>query len=787
MALVLAPIEGTPYVGGTATGLVYIDSNGLQKTDGPAWDGTTLLLTDIGLARKSSGVMALVDSNGPTDASPVASTLIGQGGSGTDIAGGDITFAGGIGTGTGVGGDLIFQYAAAGASSSTPNSLATAMTIDGDTGNVGIGNAAGDQWGDNNLIKSQATSSWFKLKGGAGYAKISMGNDHLSLVSGRVSQSAKLNLSTNATSSTDGGTIGLSIDTSQNVTIPAGTLAISGAGAAEIPLSITGAAAQSVDLSQWNPNGVTAGDRARVNEYGEFENDGGGTQGALFGWRRSHVAMADYASGLGTDLVAVGQAAVQVGAFTETGDNGVALGYIAKADADSVAIGRSSDTTAANQFVSGSSSHPISDIYFGKAVTNATPTNYTIHATGGSGTDIAGGDITFAGGIGTGSGVGGDLIFQYAAAGASSSTPNSLATAMTILGSNGNVGIGTTAPTDELQIAATITPAIHLTNDNTGHLATDGLDISIDASQHAYIWNRENANLTLGTNNAAAFTIDTSLNVDIGSGTLAISGAGAAEIPLSLELAAAQSANAFEIGTNGYTPGSPDVFVVDSAGQAGIGIASPSEMLHVYSSGISAALIESTNNSAQLQLKEGASGATWSITSVVNDGGLRFYDGVDRVTFDKDGNVGIGTTSPNEPLQVDDAISLSNDSEGSTARITQRSTHETHTLTLGATSDTTTISIPSGARLLGVSMNVNTAVTDDAGDDTWSAAFVTGSTTTIATAVAAAQDTKVNFIVPDETTSAVTQIRFTPNGGSFSAGVIEVVAYYEELTSLANV
>lgn len=150
------------------------------------------------------------------------------------------------------------------------------------------------------------------------------------------------------------------------------------------------------------------------------------------------------------------------------------------------------------------------------------------------------------------------------------------------------------------------------------------------------------------------------------------------------------------------------------------------------------------------------------------------------------GNFGIGMLAPAEKLQVDDAIALSNDTEGSTGRLTMRTSHETHTLAAAATSDTTTISIPSGARILAVSMTVNTTVVDDGGDDTWSAAFITGSTTTIVSGAAAAQNTKVDLIVPDEKASAIAEIRFTANGGSFSAGVIEIIAYYEDLTSLAN-
>lgn len=127
--------------------------------------------------------------------------------------------------------------------------------------------------------------------------------------------------------------------------------------------------------------------------------------------------------------------------------------------------------------------------------------------------------------------------------------------------------------------------------------------------------------------------------------------------------------------------------------------------------------------------------------------------------------------------------------EGGTARYRRRSAHETHTLTLGATSDTTTISVPSGARLLGVSMNVNTVVVDDAGDDTWDATWITGSSQNVVTGASPTLNTKVHVMFPgniDDVTTATTQIRFTPNGGNFSAGVIEVVAYFEELTSLAN-
>lgn len=132
-----------------------------------------------------------------------------------------------------------------------------------------------------------------------------------------------------------------------------------------------------------------------------------------------------------------------------------------------------------------------------------------------------------------------------------------------------------------------------------------------------------------------------------------------------------------------------------------------------------------------------------------------------------------------------DRLSVINNAEGGTARLNIQTARDLVTLT-GATTDTTTISAPAGCLLLGASFTVNTAVVDDAGDNTWSAAYVTGATTALATGSAAAQNTKVNKLVVPELATATTQIRFTPNGGSFSAGVIEVIAYYIDLTSLAN-
>lgn len=147
--------------------------------------------------------------------------------------------------------------------------------------------------------------------------------------------------------------------------------------------------------------------------------------------------------------------------------------------------------------------------------------------------------------------------------------------------------------------------------------------------------------------------------------------------------------------------------------------------------------------------------------------------------------------SPGTWLDSTDIIStelgMSSDVEGGVARLTLKTTHETHTLINAPTSDTTTISIPTGARLLGVSFCVNTAVVDSAGDNSWSADFVGGFALSLVSAASEVLNTKIDKMITGGISTGVVEIRFTANGGNFTAGVIEIVAYYEILTSLADV
>ena len=75
--------------------------------------------------------------------------------------------------------------------------------------------------------------------------------------------------------------------------------------------------------------------------------------------------------------------------------------------------------------------------------------------------------------------------------------------------SGGLVGIGEDTPTAELHVGPSGTNTrIRLTNDNTGATATDGFQLSTNAAKNAYVWNWENTNLVLGTNNVSRLSIN---------------------------------------------------------------------------------------------------------------------------------------------------------------------------------------------------------------------------------------------------------------------------------------
>ena len=85
------------------------------------------------------------------------------------------------------------------------------------------------------------------------------------------------------------------------------------------------------------------------------------------------------------------------------------------------------------------------------------------------------------------------------------------------INTSGNVGIGTSSPTNLLHVNSSIAGAtIHVTNSTSGSSSSDGLIINQDGND-TYIWNKENSIMSLGTNNTERMRIDSSGNVGIGT------------------------------------------------------------------------------------------------------------------------------------------------------------------------------------------------------------------------------------------------------------------------------
>lgn len=102
------------------------------------------------------------------------------------------------------------------------------------------------------------------------------------------------------------------------------------------------------------------------------------------------------------------------------------------------------------------------DLVIGNGDTSGTPTSPLLRATNGSGTNIPGGAFTIVGGQGTGTGIGGSIVFQTAPAGLTGSTLNAAVERLRIQ-SDGNVGIGAAGPVAKLDVNtnALVNPTIN--------------------------------------------------------------------------------------------------------------------------------------------------------------------------------------------------------------------------------------------------------------------------------------------------------------------------------------
>jgi len=107
------------------------------------------------------------------------------------------------------------------------------------------------------------------------------------------------------------------------------------------------------------------------------------------------------------------------------------------------------------------------------------------------------------------------------------------------------------------------------------------------------------------------------------------------------------------------------------------------------------------------------------------------------------------------------------------------------TATLSGASTTIQVNIPATSRIIGCQLRVDTAITSGDGATSWAAAYSGGASDAIASGQAFTKNTKVNSLVTATITSEA-DIVITPNSGTFNAGVIRAIVYYETFDTMAD-
>ena len=209
-------------------------------------------------------------------------------------------------------------------------------------------------------------------------------------------------------------------------------------------------------------------------------------------------------------------------------------------------------------------------------------------------------------------------------------------TNLVTFGLDGNVGIGTSSPHEMLSINSGTTGSsfIQVTNATLGTSDNDGLYVGIQSDETGYVGMRDNEDLAFATNNIERVRIDSSGKVLIGGtsatfGTLGVESSGNCNVDffsnsgsstaaktelffsggisgnshVSIASIVAQQASGDEATRKGElqfltaNSGGPSTkMIITAAGQCGIGTTSPSQLLHLKSTGDAAIKIEADSD-----------------------------------------------------------------------------------------------------------------------------------------------------------------------------------------------
>lgn len=276
-----------------------------------------------------------------------------------------------------------------------------------------------------------------------------------------------------------------------------------------------------------------------------------------------------------------------------------------------------------------------------QSTSNTAGNQLSINASGATSgaTDKNGGNLILSGGTSTGTGSS-NIEFKTSTAGGAGTTDNAPSTKMTILG-NGNVGIGTTSPSSNLHVAAAVSAAVTINATSSG------------STSASLIFKHDNGGTPYSGSIVSSwwgYGMTFTTPRDITQGGFHFTGQNGTE------------AMHIDTATSGVAVGSSYANTTTSApanglivqGNVGIGTTTPSAKLHIKGGQTA---YEDTFGNPPTLVGIPSGGDDFEISSTY--GGTDFIlktTNTERVRILAGGNVGIGTTIPGQPLDVNGVI-----------------------------------------------------------------------------------------------------------------------------------
>lgn len=266
----------------------------------------------------------------------------------------------------------------------------------------------------------------------------------------------------------------------------------------------------------------------------------------------------------------------------------------------------------------------------------------------------------------------------------------------------GNVGIGTTTPSRKVQVHESIATSsfAQYTTTASGQGAADGFIMGYADAVGAALFNGENSNLAFGTNGAYRMWLNPVGNLGVGAmaplDKLEVFNAGNVRVRTRTTtngfsgLVAQNSLGEYFVGVQGGAdpfPGEFQIFqnaplsgqrmVIDNGGNMGVGISNPIARLHLGSATTVTSIIESSATAGTwLALRNSSTGGQYhqiistGSTNGEGPGKMLFGYGTAAGTVNgiamtiQDRRVGIGTSSPENDLHIDQSNASLNSTGG---------------------------------------------------------------------------------------------------------------------------